>query len=144
MPLPSDFKSGGKRILLLTSESEILIRTLESRSGAFEFRAAPSPFDAGLMLATYDPHLFIVELDAQGWDGLSLCRRIHETPQTAHIQLAALAREITVELLESAQDAGVLRCFTKPLDPREVRRLLRVLFPHASWAPSPCFASGET
>ena len=137
MPLPSDFNSGGKRVLLLMSESEGLIRSLEGRSGAFEFRAAPSPFDAGMLLATYDPHLFIVELDAEGWDGLALCRRIHQTPQTAHIQLAALAGEITVELLESAQAAGVLRCFTKPLDPKEVRRLLGVLFPHASWVPSP-------
>jgi len=137
MPLPSDFKSGSKRVLLLTSESESLIRGLEGHSGAFEFKAAPSPFHAGLLLATYDPHLFIVELDGEAWDGLALCRCIHETPQTAHIQLAALAREITVELLEAAQAAGVLRCFTQPLDPKEVRRLLKVLFPHASWVPSP-------
>jgi len=136
MPLPADFKSGSKRVLLLTSEPEGLIRTLEESSGAFEFKAAPSAFHAGLLLVTYDPHLFIVEIDGEGWDGMALCRCIHETPQTAHIQLAALAREITVELLEAAQAAGALRCFTKPLDPKEVRRLLRALFPHASWVPS--------
>ena len=137
MPLPSDFQSGRKRVLLLMSESENLIRDLEGWSEAFEFRAAPSPFDAGLLLASYDPHLFIVDLDGEGWDGLALCKRVHETALTAHIQLAAVARKVTVGLLEATQAAGVLACFTKPLDPKEVQRLLRALFPHASWIPSP-------
>lgn len=134
MPLPSDFQSGSKRVLLLISEPEPLLREMEGWSGAFEFRAAPSPFDAGLLLATYDPHLFLVDLDSRGWDGIAICRRIHETPATAHIQLAAALKETTVELLEGAQAAGVLKCFTKPLDSKEIRRLLRELFPYGTRA----------
>jgi len=132
MPLPSDFQSGSKRVLLLLPEPEPLIRDLEGWSGAFEFRAAPSPFDAGLLLATYDPHLFLVDLDHRGWDGMAICRRVHETPATAHIQLAATAKDLTVDLLEAAQATGVLECFTKPLDPKDIRRLLRTLFPHGT------------
>ena len=136
MPLPSGFHEGKKRVLLLCSGSAPLAKEMESWSEALEVQAATSAFEAGLMLATYDPQLFFVDLEGEGWDGLAVCARVHSTPQTAHVQLAALSRRTSVEQAEAAQNAGVLACFTKPVDREEVRGFLRKLFPYCPWTPS--------
>ena len=70
-----------------------------------------------------------------GWPGAAGASTKH--PDRSHSLAACVTRHVTVELLEATQAAGVLTCFTKPLDPKEVQRLLRTLFPHASWIPSP-------
>lgn len=136
MPLPSGFHEGRKRVLFLGAGLAGLARLVESWSEGLEAQVAPSAFDAGLMLTTYDPHLFVVDLDSEAWDGLAVCRGVHGTPQTAHIQLAGLVRKATVEAAEAAQHAGVLACFSKPLDEGEMKRFLRKLFPYAPWAPA--------
>lgn len=136
MPLPSGFHEGRKRVLILGAGLGSLALQMESWSEALEVQVAPSPFDAGLMLVTYDPHLFIVDLDARDWDGLAVCRGVHATPQTAHIQLVGLVRKATVEEAEAAQRAGVLACFAKPVDELELRRFFRKLFPYSPWAPA--------
>jgi len=106
-------------------ESEI-----DSWSQALSVRAAPSAFEAGMDLLTFDPHLLVVDLDVKAWDGLGICRRVHETPEAAHIQMAVVCRTASVEVLEAAEKAGALACFARPLDMDEVRRFLRKLFPY--------------
>ena len=137
MPLPTDFQEGAKRILMLMPDSHVLAAEMVAWSEALEPQAAASAFEAGLALATRDPHLFIVDLDAEGWDGLAICRRIHETPQTGHVPLAVVSKVATVEMLEQAQHSGVMVHFARPLDPEGIRRFLKRLFPYCPWNPAP-------
>jgi|WetSurMetagenome_2_1015567.scaffolds.fasta_scaffold03782_4 excisionase family DNA binding protein len=136
MPLPSGFHEGRKRVLILGAGAGPLAQHMESWSEALEVQVAPSAFDAGLMLVTFDPHLFLVDLDASAWDGLAICRTVHSTSKTAHIQLVGLVRKATVEEAEAAQRAGILSCFAKPVDGAELRRFLRKLFPYSPWVPA--------
>lgn len=133
MPLPVDFKEGNRRVLLLLSDGAGVAGEMGSWSHAIDVRSAPSAFAAGLDLLTFDPHLLMVDLDEQAWDGLAICRRVHDTPETCHIQLAVVCRAVTVEVLETAQSYGALACFARPLDREEVRGFLRKLFPYCHW-----------
>ncbi len=135
MPLPAEFREGARRVLLLVEEGSGLAKDMEGWSEALDVRVAASAFDAGLALGTFDPHLFMVDLDASAWDGLEVCRRVHATPSTAHVLLAGISKEASVEVLEAGEEAGVLHCFAKPLDLEEVRRFFRRLFPYAPWIP---------
>ncbi len=137
MPLPSDFKEGNRRVLLLLSDGAAVAGEMESWSHALDVRSAPSAFAAGVDLLAFDPHLLVVDLDEKAWDGLGICRRVHETPEAAHIQLAAVCRAVSVDVLEAAEKAGALACFARPLDMDEVRRFLRRLFPYCPWNSPP-------
>lgn len=130
MPLPSDFREAKKRILLLLPGGSALAKTMGGWSDALQVLASKGPFDAGLSLATFAPHLFIVDFDAEGWDGLAACRRIRESPETEKTLLAGVSGSASVEMLEEAGAVGVLTCFSKPLDPKELRSFIQKLFPY--------------
>lgn len=136
MPIPEDFQAGKRRLLILGNGSARLAGELEHWSPDLEVHWAPTAFDAGLVLTSLDPHLFLVDLD-EPEGGLAACRSIKNSPALSHVKVVAAARRGDVETTESAQQAGVLHLFSKPLDRVELLRFLKRLFPTCRWPRAP-------
>ena len=134
MPLPQDFQSGRRRVLVL-AEKKLLkeIGDIELWSEDLQVLHAASAFEGGLLITSFDPHLLLVDLDARTWDGLSICRLLREGPDTSHVKLAGITQNASVEVLEEAESSGLQHCFTAPLDRRELFRFLRHEFPNCRW-----------
>lgn len=142
IPVAEDFREGRKRILVLgLPDLSGLAREAEGWCQDLEVKRAGSGFEAGVLLHVFSPHLLLVDLDDPRWDGLEVCRLVRSHALTSKIKLAGLTKHSTVEVLEAAQRAGVLACFSKPADPEEFRRFLKKLFPYCRWV-SPRDAAG--
>jgi excisionase family DNA binding protein len=134
MPLPVDFQSGRTRVLVLAEERLLReLREIERWSEDLQVTLTASAFEGGLLITSFDPHLLLVDLDAPTWDGLSICRRLREGPDTSHVRLAGVTKSASVEVLEEAESSGVQHCFTAPLDRRDLFRFLRHEFPNCRW-----------
>lgn len=134
MPLPEDFQSGRRRLLVLAEKNLLKeLREIERWSDDLQVTLTASAFEGGLLMASFAPHLLLVDLDARAWDGLSICRRLREGAGTSHVKLVGVTRNARVEVLEEAEKSGIQHCFTAPLDGRELFRFLRREFPNCRW-----------
>ena len=135
MLLPQDFKEGKRRVLVLAPPAQAGIAPLlEALSPDLEVRVVHHAFVAGLDVAAKPPDLLLVDVDDACWDGVEACRRVHESPATSRVRVAALTHRATVEVHEALDRAGVLAVFSKPADPEEILRFLRQQFPYCHWS----------
>jgi excisionase family DNA binding protein len=129
MPLPKDFEEGKRRIFVLAHDARRICAEVRRLSPDLELRGTPAPFEAGLAVASLDPHVLVVDLDETAWDGLAICRALASSPEHSHVRLVGLSRKYNVPTLEGAERAGILAVFRRPLDPAEIRALLGEWFP---------------
>jgi excisionase family DNA binding protein len=136
MPLPQDFQAGKRRVMVLAKDSSHLEKEIRRWSEDIDTKAVACPFEAGLALLTFDPHVLLLDLDSPDWDGLAVCKRVRSLPETSHVILLAVTRKADVETFESAESCGVQHCLGRPVDKAELRRLLRQYLPSCSWRES--------
>lgn len=133
MPLPDAFTKGKRRVLLVPGETPALAADVADWSEDVEVQAARTPFEAGLAMAAFEPHLVVLDLDWRDWDGLAACRMLAASPRFAGVWLAVMTRRGDVETLEAVERAGAIAVLSKPVDRGELRALLRKLFPTCAW-----------
>jgi excisionase family DNA binding protein len=133
MPLPHEFQAGKRRVMVLAKESAPLADMIRRWCEDIDTRAVSSPFEAGLTLLTFDPHLLILDLDSREWDGFAVCKRVRSLSETSHVILLALTRKADVETFETAESCGVQGCLGWPVDRKELQRLLKQYFPNCAW-----------
>ena len=136
MPLPVDFSEGEKRLLLVTEKQELVMllrRQVAAISGEIELRVARSGFAAAASLFTYSPQLVFWDEALAVPGAAEACRQMREYPELSHIKVVALLSEISVESVEEAQEAGIYECLVKPPERLEIRKLLKGLFPYATF-----------
>ena len=133
MPVPAAFDEGRKRILVLGGEDDRrMVRDVTSWTEDLAVTVATSAFEAGLLVASLKPDLFVV--DAGGpWDAAAVFESASRAACSPGMQMAAVTRGTSVEAMEAFQRAGVLRCFTRPVDRAELYRFLKELFPLCDW-----------
>lgn len=66
------------------------------------------------------PDLVLVDLLLPGLNGIEVCRRLKEDPETAEIPVIALTARAEWEFGLLARDAGCLRYLEKPIGPLKV------------------------
>jgi excisionase family DNA binding protein len=136
MPLPAEFRGGGRRLLFLVAPGQRRLAEMAARwSPDFEVEVPSSAFEAGFAFLAFRPHFVLVDLSDERWDGLEICRRLYRSAETAHVRVAALLPSEDAEALEALEESGVQGHFTLPVEPLLLRRYLRKLFPHCRWSP---------
>lgn len=136
MPLPAEFRAGGRRLLFLVAPGQRGLAEAAARwSPDFEVEVPSSAFEAGFAFLAFRPHFVLVDLSDRRWDGLEVCRRLYRSAETAHVRVAVLLPSEDAETLEALEESGVQGHFTLPVEPALLRRYLRKLFPHCRWRP---------
>jgi CheY-like chemotaxis protein len=81
--------------------------------------------DTGLSLAAHEhPDLILLDLVMPGMDGIEVCRRLKQDPDSAPIPVVVLTRLNHPELNLKAIDAGALLALQKTSSPGAVLRLI--------------------
>jgi two-component system, cell cycle response regulator DivK len=94
----------------------------------YEVRGAGDAEEALELLATFQPHLILMDLQLPGMDGLTLTRRLKADPATRHIPILALTAYAMKGDEDRAREAGCDGYITKPIDTRGLPQIIaRVL-----------------
>ena len=94
-------------------------------SQGYEVHQAYQANDAFGMLAETVPDLILTDLMMPEVDGLSLIRRLRETPSWAQIPVVMVSAHSEPEIQESAKEAGADGFITKPFSASELRAMVR-------------------
>lgn len=123
-----DEADGAKRILIVDDDPpavDLLVRCL--RRQGFETLAANSGA-AGLILArSQRPSLILLDLRLPDTDGLTVCQKLVDSPETCGIPVIILSGTEHPEILRRCRAAGCHFYVRKPCDPNA----LLVLIHHA-------------
>lgn len=112
--------------LLLVDDSEDARFALASllEMDGHHVRTAESGAQALDLLASWTPHLALVDLDMPGMDGLELARRLRAHPARARLKLIALSGRVSEAEKKAAIEAGFDAHLSKPVDMARLGRLL--------------------
>jgi CheY-like chemotaxis protein len=129
-----------RRVRVLVVDDESKIRSLIRRAIA---RAEPDwiideavdGFDAGVKLSSSNPDVMIMDVLMPGVDGIEVCRRIRRDERYRYLRILAISGLPGPGLSAEAREAGVEAFLAKPLDLKEMVRLLR-LWTKATYPPA--------
>lgn len=117
-----------KKILFIDDEPDqvLLIQTRLEHHG-FEVMTAADG-ETGLQMAIDQrPDLVIVDLLIPRLDGLEICRRLKQDPQTAKIPVALFTASATRDLDALCQTIGFAAYLRKPYDAAELLTMVKKL-----------------
>lgn len=120
------------RILIVDDEPPILdvfVERLASDPRGFKLETAGDGYEALIKVGAFQPTLLILDVAMPRLDGIEVCRRLKETPETRAIKILGITGypHTIPGLLEAGADA----CLTKPLDFQQVERELERLLASA-------------
>jgi DNA-binding response OmpR family regulator len=130
LAIPPDLLSNAVwRILIVDDEPEtveILLRTLQ-RLDHVELATASDGFVAGLQLATFKPHLLVLDLMMPQIDGFEVCRIVRRSPASAYAKILVVTAFGDHENIKRALQAGANDFMHKPIDLLELGEKVKAL-----------------
>ena len=81
-------------------------------------------FSAGLKVRKFKPQTILLDLKMSGLDGLQVCRLLKADPVTRPIKVIIMSGYLTPEAKEDALLAGAEACLSKPINVKELMRVL--------------------
>jgi excisionase family DNA binding protein len=124
---PNGNKQRPLRILIVDDDKPLvgfLKELFGDKEGQTILETASDGFEAGQKVHTFQPDVVLLDLMMPGIKGTEVCRRIKALPGHARMRVLAMSGYLTLELEQELLDAGAERCFTKPLDTKELLRVL--------------------
>ena len=125
-PAPSDVRLQGLRILVVDDEPDTgeLLRRLLNRAGA-QASVAASVSEAIASISAMRPHLLVSDISMPVEDGYALVQHLRQSGVA--IPAVAVTANVQHEDRENALAAGFDAYLPKPIDSRELLRLLAAL-----------------
>jgi len=120
-----------RRVLIVDDDDAIrqvtreLLLTIDE---GLDIRDAPDGFEAGRLVASFRPHLVLLDLMMPGLDGFEVCRRIKLDPGNDGVEIVGHTGFFTSENRQRLLDAGALDCLKKPAAPEALALLLEQVF----------------
>lgn len=116
----------GDTVLIVDDDPFIrrLITTTLEDVARFELREAADGVEALELAGREPPALVFLDIDMPRLDGIDVCRRLRENPQTADCTIVMLTAASGDEMERAAEDAGADLFLTKPFSPLELLRLV--------------------
>lgn len=90
----------------------------------YDARAVKNGSEALSELATYSPHVALIDIEMPGMDGWETARRIRERPEGVNMLLVAITGYGQVEDKLKSQEAGFDHHIVKPVDGVELGSFL--------------------
>lgn len=113
--IPTDaLASAARRILIVDNDaqSSTLLAGALQRSGGYDVETASDPFDAGVAVATHNPHLIVLDAALAGLRPDAAVRRLRaraETERTVVVCVHGAASQSDIETLRTAGADEVVR-----------------------------------
>lgn len=127
MPIHEDLGNAGIKILVVDDEKAVISvirRFLERAQTPFQIEMAMDGFDAGQMVATFQPDIIFLDLRLPGLDGFEVTRRIKSNPDTSHIHIIAMTGYYQGEVANRVLELGAAILLQKPFTPDDLRKAL--------------------
>ncbi len=127
MPIHEDLGNAGIKILVVDDEKAVISvirRFLERAETPFQIEMAMDGFDAGQLVATFQPDVIFLDLRLPGLDGFEVTRRIKSNPDTSHIKVIAMTGYYQGEVANRVLELGAEMLLQKPFTPDDLRKAL--------------------
>ena len=120
MPIPRSLAGASNRRLLIVDDNpqnlKALERLLKPHLGRIQLQTTSNGIDALVMVGSFKPNLIVLDVFMPEIDGLEVCRRLKDNPETRNIGVLVASGHLTPEVEASALQAGARRCLQKPID----------------------------
>jgi excisionase family DNA binding protein len=117
-PIPVDFIEDNRHRVLIVDDDPEVVRTLSEMFSTFigcSIKTALDGVEAGLRLATFKPHLVVLDLMMPRLDGYVVCSHIKTDPATAGTPVLVITGDDSEQTIERALACGADRYMTKPI-----------------------------
>lgn len=117
------------RVLIVEDDLEVLqvlVGMLRTHPRGLAVETARDGYEALIKVGAFGPSLLILDVVMPKLDGLEVCRRLRQNPETRHIRILAMTGRS--DMVRDVIAAGADVCITKPVDyaviDRELERFL--------------------
>lgn len=127
MPISEELGNAGVKILVVDDEKSVISvirRFLERAQTPFQIEMAMDGFEAGQLVATFQPDIIFLDLRLPGLDGFEVTRRIKSNPETSHIHIIAMTGYYQGEVANRVLELGADLLIQKPFTPDDLRKAL--------------------
>jgi len=119
MPIPRELEEAKKRKVLVVDDDldflEIASKVIEKIPDA-EVRTTASGFDAGVLVAEWNPDLILLDFLIPDLDGFEVTKKIKNNPRLKKIPIIAVTSITDPVELEKVKTCGVDSVITKPIE----------------------------
>jgi CheY-like chemotaxis protein len=119
MPIPKKLEEAKKRKILVVDDDpdflEIASKILE-RIPEAETRTTVSGFDAGVLVAEWNPDLILLDFLIPDLDGFEVTKKLRSNPRLKKIPIIAVTSISDPKELERVKTSGVDSVITKPIE----------------------------
>lgn len=120
MPVPKSLNNAAKRRLLIVDDDpkqlSALKRLLKTYKERLEARYATNGIDALVQVGSFKPQVVLLDVYMAELDGIEVCRRLKDNPQTEGMKIIMVTGQVTPEIEKSALEAGASECINKPIN----------------------------
>jgi len=124
IPIHPELDDSGVKVLVVDDEKAVLSvirRFLERAQTPFQIEVAMDGYDAGHLVATFQPDVVFLDLRLPGVDGFEVCRRIKSSPEYASIHVIAMTGYYEADVADRIIELGASLCLQKPFTPDDLR-----------------------
>ena len=120
MPIPQKLIEAGKRRLLVVDDDSKQLSALQRLLKPYDSRLSlclvNNGIDALVQVGSFKPHLILLDVYMDEIDGIEVCRRLKENPDTSHIKVVIATGQMSDEIKSQAQEVGAALSLSKPVD----------------------------
>lgn len=120
MPIPEKLVEAGKRRLLIVDDDSKQLSALQRLLKPYDSRLSlcmvNNGIDALVQVGSFKPHLILLDVYMDELDGIEVCKRLKENPDTAHIKVVIATGQMSDEIKSQAQEVGAALSLSKPVD----------------------------
>ncbi|MBN2323167.1 MAG: response regulator [Spirochaetes bacterium] len=119
MPIPRELEEAKrKKILVVDDDPDFLdiVTKILQKVPEVEIKTTSSGFDAGVLVAEWNPDLILLDFIMPDLDGFEVTRKIRGNPRLKKIPIIAVTSITDPEELEKVKTSGVDTLVTKPIE----------------------------
>lgn len=119
MPIPKEIEEARYRKILIVDDDPDFLELVEKILGDIpevQLRTTTSGFDAGVIVADWNPDLILLDFIIPDLDGFEVTRKLKNNPKLKKIPIIAVTSITDPEKLEEIKKCGVDAVITKPIE----------------------------
>ncbi len=114
-----------RRVLLVAAESRGFVKALTDalQTDHLQFETAKNDFQAGLQIGKFNPHVILLDIQAETIDVDKILNTLRSDPLSAGVKIVALAGRISPRQRQVLLRKGFDAVLTEPYNPEDVLSL---------------------